>query len=68
MRQKGTEMPRPIIDEDMCIGCGVCEVNCVANVLDTSSGVAEVVNPDDCVGCGACMEVCPAGTITDIED
>ena len=61
-------MPKPIIDEDMCMGCGICEESCVASVIDASSGIAEVIHPEDCVGCGSCLDACPAGAITDIED
>lgn len=61
-------MPRPIIDEDECSGCGTCVDACPSGVLDLVNDVATPVNEDDCAGCGTCMEECPMGAITEIEE
>ena len=61
-------MSHPVINTDECIGCGVCVDACPMEVLDASSGAAEVVNGGDCIGCGECLETCPMGAITDIAD
>lgn len=61
-------MPRPIIDADECVGCGICVDACPNEVLEVSGGTVEVENEDSCVGCGDCVEECPMGAITEIED
>ncbi|MGB4441190.1 MAG: 4Fe-4S binding protein [Coriobacteriia bacterium] len=61
-------MPRPIIDEDECSGCGICCDACPEDVLELVGDVAQPVNEDDCTGCGTCMEECPMGAITEIEE
>lgn len=61
-------MPRPIINEDECSGCGTCVDACPSGVLDLVNDVATPVNEDDCAGCGTCMEECPMGAIAEIEE
>jgi heterodisulfide reductase subunit A len=53
------------VDEDLCVGCGVCVEVCPyqARELDPSRHVV-VVNPVLCEGCGACAAACPSGAIT----
>ena len=61
-------MAYPVITEEECITCGVCESVCPAdpNVF-TIEDVAKVVNPDSCIGCNACVEGCPVDCI-ELED
>ena len=61
-------MPRPIINEDDCVGCGICVDACPQEVLDVPAGVVEIVNEEACIGCGECLEECPMGVITEIAD
>jgi NAD-dependent dihydropyrimidine dehydrogenase PreA subunit len=61
-------MPRPIINQDDCSGCGVCVDTCPQKVIELVDDVAEPVNEDDCSGCGDCLEECPMGAITEIEE
>ncbi len=53
------------VDEDLCVGCGVCVEICPygARELDESRHVV-TVNPVLCEGCGACAAACPSGAIT----
>lgn len=61
-------MSRPIIDEDECIGCGICADSCPQGVLDIDDGVAKVMNEDACIACNTCLEECPTGAITEIKE
>jgi NAD-dependent dihydropyrimidine dehydrogenase PreA subunit len=61
-------MPRPIINEEECSGCGVCVDACPAAVIELVGDVAEPVNDEDCTACESCLEECPMGAITEIEE
>ncbi len=50
-------------DEELCIGCGLCEVVCNHGAVDVFQGHA-VVKPIDCQGCGDCAAECPSGAMT----
>jgi len=57
----------PIIDENKCIGCGMCITACGRNVFefDFKKNKSEVKNPYNCmVGCDNCRIYCPAGAIS----
>jgi len=59
-------LPFPVVDEDLCIGCGKCQEICSFNaivVLDHSP----MVFADICHACGGCVFVCPVGAITENE-
>ena len=61
-------MPRPIINEDECSGCGICVDACENGVLELVDDKAAVVNDDECTACATCMEECPMGAIEEIEE
>ncbi len=68
--QRGEVPVEPItssVDEDKCIGCGLCEETCpygAISLVDLGSRrVAKVVSAS-CKGCGACGAGCPAHAIT----
>ncbi|NQU96956.1 MAG: CoB--CoM heterodisulfide reductase iron-sulfur subunit A family protein, partial [Chloroflexi bacterium] len=52
------------VDEDRCVGCGVCVSMCpyTAISLDTEKKVS-VVNEVLCKGCGTCVAACPTGAM-----
>jgi homotetrameric NADPH-dependent glutamate synthase len=52
------------VNEDICSGCGVCEVLCpyVAIAVDRERRVS-VVNEALCKGCGTCCAACPSGAV-----
>lgn len=44
------------IDENLCIGCGICENQCPFGAIEVVDGIAVV--GDTCTLCGACVEEC----------
>jgi dihydroorotate dehydrogenase subfamily 1 len=57
-------MPQaPLVDEDLCIGCGECGAICVYDAIHVSDGGIAVPDPARCYGCGACRDVCLVGAI-----
>lgn len=53
----------PIVDRDLCIGCGECGVICVYGAIDVGDDGIAVADPVRCYGCGACRDVCPVRAI-----
>ena len=57
-----------VVDPEICVGCGTCEINCVYNAIEVVPGDGghdyAVSNPVLCQGCGKCAAGCPAGAIT----
>ncbi|MGL4362905.1 MAG: 4Fe-4S binding protein [Cellulosilyticaceae bacterium] len=52
------------IDEEKCIGCGICANTCEQSALEIIDGKAKVVRQDACDGIGRCLPVCPVDAIT----
>lgn len=55
------------IDEQTCIGCGLCWKNCNVAAIESvgvDDGKRAVVQPDRCLGCGACISTCPTGSLS----
>ena len=66
-RQRGlvaiTSPQLPIVDPDLCTGCGDCGGVCVYDAIEVGAlGIAEP-DPEKCYGCGVCRDVCPVRTI-----
>jgi ferredoxin len=53
----------PLIDEDVCTGCGDCITVCPTEALMLVDGVAVLAQPDACNYCSDCETVCPVGAI-----
>lgn len=49
----------PLIDQELCNGCGDCLDACLFGVITLAHGKALIVRPDRCESEGACAEVCP---------
>jgi ferredoxin len=61
---------RPVVDEDLCIGCGNCAEICPA-VFQLIDEKSKVVDPEGCEFadcCEAAEENCPVEAITLVED
>lgn len=50
------------INEEKCIGCGVCRNVCVVEAIEIKEGKAVV--DDKCIECGACIAQCPVDAIS----
>jgi len=53
-----------VIDEDLCVGCGVCQEYCQFQALEFNDDNLTNVNESFCMGCGICVSKCPQEAIT----
>lgn len=51
------------INQELCIGCGVCVLACPMDVIRLSGKKAVVKYPQECMCCAACEDDCPVGAI-----
>ena len=52
------------LDQEKCIGCGICLIVCPHEVLSMNNGHIRVENRDLCMECGACAMNCPVNAVT----
>jgi len=53
----------PVIDRELCVGCGTCVELCPTGAVELVDGFPVIVRPEDCVYCGECEDLCPLGAI-----
>ena len=65
-------MPRIIVDDTYCKGCGLCVDACPQDIIEfdhdtiTAKGYhpAKLVDEEKCTGCTSCAIMCPDAAIT----
>lgn len=59
---------KPIVDPDLCIGCGLCEDTCPEVFRLDDGGIARVINedpePETYGDIEGCVELCPVEAIS----
>jgi len=53
---------RPVIDEESCKKCGICESVCPDSAVHEKCELY-IIDYDYCKGCGLCAYECPANAI-----
>jgi uncharacterized protein (DUF362 family)/Pyruvate/2-oxoacid:ferredoxin oxidoreductase delta subunit len=54
---------RPVINNDRCIHCGICQGHCPQKAIE-EHGKQLSIRYRDCIRCFCCQEFCPQGAIT----
>jgi len=52
------------LDQELCIGCGICEIVCPHAVFQMTDGLAKIHDRDACMECGACSLNCETEAIS----
>ena len=52
------------LNEEACVGCGMCVNVCPHSVLAMDEKKASIVQRDACMECGACAKDCPTDALT----
>jgi adenylylsulfate reductase subunit B len=55
----------PVIDTNLCTGCGTCENACPLDVIymDPEGSRSHIKYPEECWHCGSCRQDCPEQAI-----
>jgi len=58
---------KPVVETDVCVGCGACRKNCAHSAITVENRKASI-DHTKCVGCGRCIGVCPVDAVTPAND
>lgn len=54
-----------IIDEEKCIGCGLCAKDCLMGCITINDNKkSQMTSPDGCIKCQHCLAICPVGAVS----
>lgn len=59
-----TQIGLAVINEEVCIKCGLCVMKCPRQAISREDGSFPLVDASGCIGCGACKAACPVKAIT----
>ncbi|GAA0177071.1 NADH-quinone oxidoreductase subunit NuoF [Clostridium sediminicola] len=57
------ELTQFYIDEDKCIGCGLCKRNCPTSAISGETKKVHMIDEDKCTKCGNCINICKFGAV-----
>lgn len=63
IRKDDTVKKIAVVDQKICVACGVCMNACPKGTISVYRGCYAMVEEARCVGCGLCAKACPAGCI-----
>ena len=53
----------PVLDSNICDGCGSCAIACHGGSVTKCDGKIKIFETENCDYCGVCEAVCPNGAI-----
>ena len=53
---------KPFVNQEACVGCGMCTKNCAHGAITVNNRKASV-DHEKCVGCGRCIGACPMDAV-----
>ncbi len=59
---------KPTVDEELCIGCGMCRRNCAHDAISFDNNRKAHIDHSKCVGCGRCIGSCNRDAVTPAND
>jgi ferredoxin len=63
MATRSADWTLPLIDQQRCTGCGLCERLCPTKAVEVRGRRALIVRPEACTFCDVCESYCPEGAI-----
>jgi ferredoxin len=57
----------PWVNEDLCVGCGVCVDDCPVGAITLKEDQKAIINEDECIRCGRCHDICPQEVEANVE-
>ncbi|MBR1648105.1 MAG: 4Fe-4S binding protein [Alphaproteobacteria bacterium] len=61
--KQNTKIATAVVNEDVCIGCGLCVFACPKQIIVKEEGGHPYIPFDGCIGCAKCAASCPVKAI-----